>query len=309
VQSELEFISWLQEHVPPHPRCELPLGDDCAIVHVENSAVVTTDMLVEGVHFLSNEVSPRRIGRKLLAVNLSDLAAMAARPTAAVISLALPRKGGYSLAVELYEGLLPLAERYHVAIAGGDTNVWDGPLVVSLTLLGDPHPRGSLRRHGAVEGDSILVTGTLCGSLRGRHLDFEPRVDEAQRLRDQYNLHAGIDITDGLAIDLSRVLAASGRGAIVDVDLVPISEAALELAHRANDRKSPLQHALGDGEDFELLLTAPQDEARRMLADTPLEVPLTIIGEITPDDGLRQRDRQGRITPLAADGYLHRTNK
>jgi len=307
VQSELEFVRWLQQRVPPHQRCDLQLGDDCAIVRVEHSTVVTTDMLVEGGHFLSKEVGPRRIGRKLLAVNLSDLAAMAARPAAAVISLALPRDDGYRLAIELYEGLLPLAQCHDVAIAGGDTNVWDGPLVVSLTLLGDPHPRGSLRRDTAVAGDVILVTGTLGGSLQGRHFDFEPRVDEAIRLRGDYDLHAGIDITDGLAIDLSRILSASRCGAIVDVDSVPISEAAQELARRADDELSPLQHALLDGEDFELLLTTSQDEAQRIVADAPLDIPITIIGEITPDGGMRQRDRQGHIAPLPADGYQHRT--
>ncbi len=264
-------------------------------------------MLVEGVHFLSEEVSPRQIGRKLLAVNLSDLAAMAARPTAAVISLALPREGGYQLAVELYEGLLPLAARYDMAIAGGDTNVWDGPLVASLTLLGDPHPRGSLRRDGAVAGDAILVTGALGGSLQGRHLDFEPRLHEAQQLRENYELHAGIDITDGLAIDLSRILSASRCGAIIDVDSIPIAEAAQDLSRQARDEATPVQHALSDGEDFELLLTVSQEEARRMLADAPLDISLTIIGEITLGCEMRQRDRQRRITPLSADGYQHRT--
>lgn len=264
-------------------------------------------MLVEGVHFVSSEVSAQRIGRKLLAVNLSDLAAMAATPTAAVISLALPRSGGYRLAVELYEGLLPLATEFDVAIAGGDTNVWDGPLVINVTIFGDSHPCGSLRRDTARPGDAIVVTGDLGGSLLGKHFDFEPRVKEAIQLREQYDLHAGMDITDGLAIDLSRIIAASGCGAIVDVDLVPISKAAQEFSQRQGGNLSPLQHALNDGEDFELLLTLPHEEARRMVDDRPLEIPITILGTITTDGGLVQRDAQGTITPLLAKGFQHRT--
>lgn len=270
--------------------------------------MVTTDMLVDGVHFVAAEVSAQRIGRKLLAVNLSDLAAMAATPTAAVVSVALPRHGGYQLAVELYEGLLPLAEQYDVAIAGGDTNVWDGPLVASITLFGDPHSKGSLRRDAAKPGDAIVVTGQLGGSLLGRHFDFDPRVKEAALLRDKYDLHAGMDITDGLAIDLSRVIAASGCGAIIDVDSVPIAEAAQELARGSGEQQSGLQHALHDGEDFELLLTLSPEEAQRMVTDQPLEIPITIVGEVTRGGGLHQRDGQGEVTPLPAEGYLHRTS-
>lgn len=307
VQSELEFVAWLQQQVPPHRQCELQLGDDCAIVGAQNATVVTTDMLVEGVHFISAETSPQQIGRKLMAVNLSDLAAMAASPVAAVISIALPRAGGYQLAVELYQGLLPMAERYDVAIAGGDTNVWDGSLVANLTLLGTPHPRGSVLRNTARPGDAIVVTGSLGGSLAGKHFDFDPRIEEAILLRERYDSHAGMDITDGLAIDLSRLIAASGCGAIVDIDALPISEAANELAAAEKQGLSPTQHALHDGEDFELLLTLPAAEAKRLVADNPLSIPVTIVGEITTACELCQRDRQGAITPLLPHGYEHRT--
>lgn len=307
MQSELEFVAWLRQTVPAHRLCEIQLGDDCAILGAPNATVVTADMLVEGVHFNSAETTPRRIGRKLLAVNLSDLAAMAASPVAAVISLALPRAGGYQLAVELYQGLLPLSETYDVAIAGGDTNVWDGPLVVSLTLLGTPHPRGSIRRDSARPGDAIVVTGSLGGSLAGKHFDFDPRIEEAILLRDRYDLHAGMDITDGLAIDLWRLLTASGCGAVVDVDALPISPAAQELATSDKLDLSPIQHALHDGEDFELLLTLPRDEAARLLEDNPLSIPTTIVGEITSTREMLQRDAEGTTTPLLPEGFQHRT--
>src|SRR5688572_15361937 len=136
---ELEFLRWLREHVPTHPRAKLGLSDDAAIVSLSgrSDVVVTTDMLTDGVDFQLETDVPRRIGRQALGVNLSDLAAMAAQPIAAVVSLALPRRGhgnraALQLAISLYEGLLPLAGEFDVAIAGGDTNTYDGPLVISV---------------------------------------------------------------------------------------------------------------------------------------------------------------------------------
>ena len=174
---ERELISWLRQHLPPHPLLRLGLGDDAAMLRLADvqECVITVDMLNEGVDFDLSRIDPRRAGRKALAANLSDLAAMAARPLAGVVALALPRRGAMELAVALYEGMLPLAEQYDLAIAGGDTNSWDGPLAISITLLGAVTLRGPLRRDGAKPGDHILVTGSFGGSILGRHLDFEPR--------------------------------------------------------------------------------------------------------------------------------------
>ena len=135
---ESELIAWLRKRLPPHPLLRLGLGDDAAVLDMAEArqCAVTVDLLTDHVDFELARDDPRRVGRKALAVNLSDLAAMASRPLAAVIAVALPRHGGMELAVNLYEGLLPLAEQYNVAIAGGDTNAWDGPLVLSITLLG-----------------------------------------------------------------------------------------------------------------------------------------------------------------------------
>src|SRR5688572_28820097 len=148
---EREFIDWLRSRLLPHNRLRLGPGDDAALVQLAQSAdcVVTTDMLMDGIDFRLAEHDPRKIGRKALAVNLSDLAAMAARPVAAVVSLALPKTGGRKLTEELYEGLLPLAEEFECALAGGDTNSWNGPLVISVTALGETTPRGPLLRGGA----------------------------------------------------------------------------------------------------------------------------------------------------------------
>lgn len=304
---ERAFLDWLAERLPPHPRLLLGPGDDAGIVHLTGRAkcIVSVDMLMDGVDFLLAEIDPRRAGRKALAVNLSDMAAMAARPLAAVIALALPRQGSLDLAMRLYEGLLPLAEQYDLAIAGGDTNVWNGPLAISVTVLGEVTSRGPLRRDGAKPGDRILVTGQFGGSILAHHLDFEPRVREALLLHERYELHAGMDVSDGLALDLSRLARASGCGALLRTCEIPLSSAAHTLSQARGGHGSPVQHALGDGEDFELLLTLPATEARRLLRDQPLAIRLTEIGEMIPEPGLWQQDPAGNRQPLAATGFEH----
>jgi thiamine-monophosphate kinase len=237
-------------------------------------------------------------------VNLSDVAAMASRPTAAVIALALPRQGARELAVALYEGLIPLAEQYDVALAGGDTNTWDGPLVISITVVGQPGPRGPLLRSGARPGDRIVVSGAFGGSILGRHLDFEPRVREAIALHERYALHAGIDVSDGLSLDLSRVAAESACGAVLRADAIPVAPSAVELARQRADGVGPLEHGLSDGEDFELLMAVPPDEARRMLAEQPLGVPLSDIGEFVDEHGL-WLDEAGARRVLTPRGWEH----
>jgi thiamine-monophosphate kinase len=217
----------------------------------------------------------------------------------------LPKAGGLDLAVSLYEGMLPLAERYGLAIAGGDTNSWDGPLVVSVTLLGKVASHGALKRSGAKAGDRILATGSFGGSILGRHLDFEPRVAESLLLNERYQLHAGIDVSDGLSLDLSRMAEESGCGAALDLDRIPIAEDARRLSEQSSDGRTPLDHALGDGEDFELLLAVPPEEAARLLADRPLSVPITDIGEISAERGLWQRTETGKIAPLKPQGWEH----
>jgi thiamine-monophosphate kinase len=305
---ERQFIAWLREHLPPHPLLRLGPGDDAAVLRMAHldECVVTVDMLTDQVDFELGKVDPRRVGRKALAANLSDLAAMAAKPLAGVIALALPRPGGLELAVALYEGLLPLAQQYGLAIAGGDTNCWDGPLAISITLLGEVTGRGPLCRGGAVAGDRILVTGSFGGSILGRHLDFEPRVGEALALHARYQLHAGIDVSDGLSLDLSHVLEESHCGAVLRADAVPISAEARRLADRLADGSTPLDHALGDGEDFELILAVPPDEARRMLADQPVGVPLSDVGQFVAEPGLWIEDAGGLRRPLAPRGWEHK---
>jgi len=304
---EREFIAALRRRLPAHPLLKLGAGDDAAVIRLAHSpeCVVTVDMLTDGVDFELHAVDLFRVGHKALAVNLSDLAAMASRPIAAVVALALPRRGGMDIGVRLYDGLIALAERYQVAIAGGDTNTWDGPLVISVTALGEVSSNGPLRRGNAKPGDQILVTGDFGGSILGHHLDFLPRVDEALLLNGRYRLHAGTDVSDGLSIDLSHIVEESRCGAVIHTEAIPISPAARRLAGQRSDGLSPLDHALADGEDFELILAASPDEARRILADQPLQIPVTKIGEFVAEPGLWTVDAHGQRNPLAPQGYQH----
>ncbi|MEQ8790482.1 MAG: thiamine-phosphate kinase [Pirellulaceae bacterium] len=303
---EQSFIDWLRNRATDSPGVKLGIGDDAAILaRPARDLVVTTDLLTEGVDFRLAECDARRVGRKALAVNLSDLAAMAAVPRAAFVSLALPREGAAELAEALYEGLLPLAEQYAIALAGGDTNTWEGGLVLSVTAIGEATEQGPWRRGGGRPGDRILATGQFGGSLLGRHFDFEPRVAEALLLNRRYRINAAIDVSDGLALDVSRLAAESGCGAVLRPYDVPVSDAAYEFARQREGGVTPLQHALCDGEDFELVLTAPTEEAARLVGDQPLDVPITDIGELIAGTGLWQVDAQGVRTPLEARGYQH----
>jgi thiamine-monophosphate kinase len=304
---EAELIAHLRRRLPSHPLVRLGIGDDAAVLRMAevDDCVLSVDLLTDEVDFELSKVDPRRVGRKALAVNLSDLAAMASEPLAGVVALALPREGGMDLAIALYEGMLPLAEEFDLAIAGGDTNSWHGPLALSITVVGKVTSRGPLTRSGAMPGDRIVVTGSFGGSILGRHLDFQPRVAEALRLAEGYELRAGIDVSDGLSIDLARLARESGCGAILQADAVPVADDAHRLVEKLADGSTPLEHALSDGEDFELVLAVPPDEAARMLADQPLDVPLTSIGEFIREPGLWQVDARGRELPLLPRGYQH----
>ena len=307
---ELELVRWLSENLPSHPLLRVGIGDDAAVLRwpTGGDLVVTTDAVTDEVDFILAETDPRLVGHKALGVNLSDLAAMAAEPVAAVVSLILPRKGcgalgAKELAIELYHGMLQLAEQFDVAIAGGDTNSWDGPLAISITAFGRVTDRGPLTRSGAKPGDCLLVTGALGGSILGRHLRVEPRVREALLLHERYELSAGMDISDGLALDASRLAAASGCGTALRLDQIPISADAAKLS--ACDRVSPLEHALGDGEDVELLLAAPPEVADRIVEEQLLDVPVTIIGECVAQAGLWEHGFGNQVKPLEPNGYRH----
>jgi thiamine-monophosphate kinase len=301
---EFEYIDWLRRQTPSHPRVTVGPGDDCAVLGRggERPLLVTTDMLLEGSHFRLAEAGPHRVGRKAMAVNLSDIAAMGGRPIAAVVSVGLPRGSGTaSLAEELYRGLREMADAFDTAIAGGDTNTWTGGLVVSITLLGEPGPQGPILRRGARPGDWLFVTGPLGGSIQGKHLNFTPRVREALQLQEHVRLHAMVDISDGLAADVNHLCEESGCGAVLFADAIPISEAATGM----QDGRSPLEHALGDGEDFELVFAVEPQEGQRLLETQPIAgIRLAHVGCFTAEKGLLL-EQCGQRQPLTPRGYAH----
>lgn len=301
-QGEFALIDWIRRQQAGRQgrRTAVGIGDDCAVLDLPPGCqlLATTDMLMDGRHFRLNVDGAEAVGYKAMGVNLSDIAAMAGVPLAALVSVALPRGAAVPVGQGLLAGLKRMAERFDVGLIGGDTNAWDGPLVINVAVLGEAAPAGPVRRSGARPGDVILVTGPLGGSLcRGRHLRPEPRIREALALLQAAPLGAMIDISDGLSSDLGHILAESGGlGAVLDAAAIPIHADAVQAARE--DGIPALQHALHDGEDFELCLTLVPAAADSLLAVPPTEVRLYRVGEITAEPGLRLRQAGGSISPL-----------
>ena len=300
---EFEYISWLRSRTPADRRVTVGPGDDTAVLRPSTRPVlVTVDMLMDGTDFHISAVGPRAAGRKAMAVNLSDIAAMAGIPTAAVVSVALPRQAGRPFAEEIYAGLREMADEFGVALVGGDTNSWDSPLAISVTLLGEATDRGPVLRTGAKPGDWILTTGPFGGSILGHHLRFTPRVRESLALHEAADLHALIDVSDGLAADLHHIIEESRCGAVLFAESIPLTDAARERSRATGS--SPLEHALGDGEDFELVFAVSPTDGERLLRDQPVRgVALAKIGEcIDAGFWLEEGDRRRRLGPA---GWVH----
>jgi thiamine-monophosphate kinase len=304
IMSELQFIENIRKRLTINSSVKVPIGDDCAVLDITHHSdmLITVDTLMDGVHFKLEECGPLRAGHKALAVNLSDIAAMGGWALYAVVGLTLPRgAGSEKVGLELMQGIQRLADTFDVAIVGGDTNSWNGPLVVSITVLGVPHAKGSVLRSGAKVGDIIMVTGSLGGSIQGHHLDFTPRLKEARILMDRYHLHSMIDLSDGIATDLRHLCKASGCAALLDIEHLPVSPALSALP----DRAQAFHHALSDGEDFELCFTVAEDTAEKILKEAPLDIPITAIGECISGTGLFQKDGGGTVSQLMTKGYEH----
>jgi thiamine-monophosphate kinase len=293
----------------PARRAVLGVGDDCALWQPQNGMqlAISTDMLVEGRHFLST-VSPQRLGHKALAVNLSDLAACGAKPLAFTLSLALPRIDEAWLK-GFAEGMLALADLHQCELVGGDTT--HGPLTIGITVFGEVPPGDALLRSGAQAGDDIYISGSVGdarlalevfrGNLSASVTDFEsarhrmeqpePRVALGMALRGIAN--ACIDVSDGLAGDLGHILKASQTGAVLTTDWIQDS-AAISAALQALPFARRLDMALAGGDDYELLFTAPPDLSDAVQeAANDSDVSITCIGRITHGSGLQVLDTHG----------------
>ncbi|MBI5762365.1 MAG: thiamine-phosphate kinase [Planctomycetes bacterium] len=317
-KSEDQLIAWIASRFP---RTDLPIGigDDMAMLPGSAAGyLVTSDMLMDGVDFKTTVHSPELIGRKALAVSLSDCAAMAVCPRFAMVSVALPNAWTMEQAKGLYIGIEALAKEYNCLIVGGDTNSWDYPLVIDVTVLAEPWPEVSpVRRTGAKVGDLICVTGELGGSIAGRHITFTPRVREAKWLAERLGggLHAMMDLSDGLSVDAARMAKASGVGLKLWRELTEATASHdAELAARA-DGRSVLDHVLNDGEDFELLLTVDA-KAWKAFMETPEggdvsqkfgPMRVRVIGEVIAERGLWLEGADKLKTPITPRGWRHFT--
>ncbi|HTL74277.1 MAG TPA: thiamine-phosphate kinase [bacterium] len=307
--NEFELIARLTKALPTNGTVVTGAGDDCAVLDLgvpENLILFKTDAVVEGVHFTS-ETPPEKIGHKALARCLSDIAAMAGTPTAALVTIALPKKFDADFITKIYDGLNALAKEHGVAIVGGETTTNPERILISISLLGTV-PRGQqVFRSGAKVGDAIFVTGELGGSLAGKHLDFEPRLAEARWLTEHFTLHAMMDLSDGLAGDLRHIAEASKVGAVLLKSALPITRAAKLRAKESSTAKPAALAALTDGEDFELLFTVASKDAVKLLDAWKKEFPklkLSCIGKIIAEEGIFLRDKHSSHK-LNAHGYVH----
>ena len=307
--NEFELIATLAKSLPANETVVVGAGDDCAVLDFalpDKLFLFKTDAVVQGIHFTS-ETPPEKIGRKALARCLSDIAAMAGTPAVALVTLGLPANFDPGFVRKIYDGLNALALKYNVAIAGGETTTNPGGLLLSIALLGTVARDKQVLRRGAKPGDAIFVTGELGGSLSGKHLDFEPRLAEAQWLAENFSIHAMIDLSDGLAGDLPHLLAAGGVGAELLKSAIPVSRAAKLPAQKTSSTKPPFAAALTDGEDFELLFTLPARDAVKLLDTWKKKFPklkLSCIGKIVTGHGIILRDKTGS-QKLNAHGYVH----
>ncbi len=304
--TEFELLAKILPKLPTNRHVALGAGSDCAVLEAETGRLLfKTDAVVEGVHF-TIETAPEKIGRKAMARTLSDIAAMAGTPTVALVTLGLPPDFDPERALRIYDGLAAVAREHGVAIAGGETTKNPGGIFISVSMVGLA-PANLISRAGARAKDALFVTGELGGSRQGRHLDFEPRLAEGRWLASNFDVHAMMDISDGLAGDLRHLLQAGGVGAELLSSAIPISRAARRQAQEESSAKPPLLAALTDGEDFELLFTVAGKDAVRLSDGWRAEFPkvkLSCIGRIVAEPGLRLRTADG-VRDLNAQGYTH----
>ena len=271
---EDELIRRLVALVPRSPDPAAGPGDDCAVIdpgpHSPTLLLLKTDALVEGVHFLP-DAPPRAVGWKAVARVISDFAAMGGRPAEFLITLALAPETPVAWAENLYRGIADCLNKLGGPVAGGESPAAraGAAAVISIAATGHVPRENVILRSTARPGDVLLVTGLLGGSIHGKHLDFTPRLEQAEWLVNHFKPTAMMDLSDGLAKDLSRLAEASGCGFIIDETALPITPGCSAA------------QALGDGEDFELLLAAAPDKVTPLLAQWPFhDLPLTIIGRI-----------------------------
>ncbi len=297
------ITAWFREQrALDRERFPIGIGDDMAEICLTEGAsvLITTDMLLDGTHFDLNTATLDQAGYKAMAASLSDCAAMATIPLAAVVAVALPPGFGAEQLKQLHAGIARAADRYDCPLVGGDITSWTSPhpFAINVTMLSRRGVGAPVRRNGAKPGDAIFVTGSLGGSLVRKHLEFEPRVHEALQIAQAVSVHAMMDLSDGLSTDLNRICDQSGVGAVVERARLPLSED----ARQATD---PIGSALNDGEDFELLFVVAPRDGERLLAIWEGPTPITRVGRITTKKGMWLSYPDGRTARMEPGGYDH----
>lgn len=314
--TEFELIYKIIPELFQTPQTIVGAGDDCSVLDVGNPTeylIFKTDAIVLNVHF-TEKSSWKKVGRKAISRCLSDMAAMAGMPISALVTLGMPKEFDPKAVAEIYEGLNEQASKFGVSISGGETVHTIKDFFLSISMVGKiPKHRLLLRRNAQV-GDALFVTGTLGGSIKGKHLDFTPRVKEAQWLADCFDIHAMIDLSDGIAEDIRHIMKQSHVGMLLLKEAIPVSVEA-KICSREDDRKKPLEHALCDGEDFELLFTLPPKQAVTLLDAWKKQFPkisISCIGKVTEGNELFLRDRwtisqspNSKDSELNLHGYDH----
>lgn len=290
---------WLGATNPPAPH---GIGDDCAVLPLRRARqLVTVDPVIAGRHF-DDRATPAAVAGKLLKRNLSDIASMGGTPHSAVIAVAAPPTTHVDWLRAFYRGLAACARAHGVHVVGGDCAQTPGPFSAFLTLMGDA-PKRPLTRTGARLGDLIFVTGSLGGSILGKHTTFRPRLAEGRWLAARREVRAAIDLSDGLGKDLPA-LVPDGAEVVVDPRALPVSAAARRLARR--DGRDPLDCVLNDGEDYELLFAvAPRGvEAFIVAWHRALDTPLSCIGRLARNASAEPAGRAMRFDPPLPSGVL-----
>ena len=318
---EFGFIRGIAAKAGTDPTLLLGIGDDAAAAALSPGMILlsTADLLAEGVHFNLDWSDAYLLGKKSLSVNLSDIAAMGGIPRYALLSLAIPAAMPLEFMESFISGFLDQADKYGVTLIGGDTSASKGGLVISVTLLGEQFPEKIVRRSGAGTGELICVSGTLGGAALGLQqllaglregeavrcqLDPVPKVELGRALAAAGIASAMIDISDGFAADLGHILAASAKGARVNIDLLPLSDEFREsVPHGCPDYRAL---PLSGGEDYELLFTLPGSllaTAQSLAAAVGTTV--TEVGGITAAHGLFLADSAGNCYETVSSGYDH----
>ncbi|MBM7623945.1 thiamine-phosphate kinase [Sporohalobacter salinus] len=326
--NEFQLINHLQKIITSNStKIEVGNGDDGAVINNTPGyqTINTTDMLIEGVHFLRNKISSFDLGYKSLAINISDIVAMGGVPTYATISLGLPPNIEVEYIEEIYQGLNNLAQQYNINIIGGDTTSSPKNLIININLLGKVKENKYLLRSTAQIGNHILVTGTLGDSKAGleiilnnnyqqlkkeypaltkKHFRPIPRLQEMKLIK-KLGATAMNDISDGLASELNEITTASQVGAQIFADKLPISQTSKELAAKLD--MSAKDYALFGGEDYELLFTAPANKSKKIKVniENKLDTKISIIGEILPPQQETKLITPNKTIKLMKEGFKH----